>query len=274
MLYKGVLNKMGFKNLGSQFDVTPQYFLALGKEQLDISAYIGNTLKLTFTGRLECIGCGKTTKSSFGQGYCYPCFTTSPHTEECVLRPELCQAHRGVARDLDYARDSCLVEQYVYLALSGGLKVGVTRHHQVPIRWVDQGATQVLPILSAPNRYNAGLAEVALKDIFADKTNWRRMLRGDDGDEDLLQARAVALQHIRGRDFNCAALDSPVYRIRYPIKNFPPRVTPINLSKTPSVTGKLLGIKGQYLFFDNGEVLNVRSHSGFEVDIELAASVA
>jgi hypothetical protein len=50
--------------------------------------------------------------------------------------------------------------------------VGVTRK-QVPTRWIDQGAIEA-SIVEVPNRYLAGITEVALKNYYADKTNWRK----------------------------------------------------------------------------------------------------
>ena len=63
----------------------------------------------------------------------------------------------------------------VYLANSSNVKVGVTRKQQVPTRWIDQGAHESpLKIVEVPNRYLAGITEVALKEHVADKTNWRK----------------------------------------------------------------------------------------------------
>ena len=162
-IFSGPLKKMGFNNLGSETIIKPQYFLKSEDFELSVNDLIGKQITISFANRITCVGCGKDTKKSFAQGYCYPCFISVPQTEECVLRPELCKAHEGIARDMEYARDNCLVDQYVYLALSGGLKVGVTRYHQIPNRWVDQGATKAIKLLVAKNRFTAGLIEVALK---------------------------------------------------------------------------------------------------------------
>ena len=167
-----------------------------------VNDLIGKQITISFANRITCVGCGKDTKKSFAQGYCYPCFISVPQTEECVLRPELCKAHEGIARDMEYARDNCLVDQYVYLALSGGLKVGVTRYHQIPNRWVDQGATKAIKLLVAKNRFTAGLIEVALKKIMADKTNWRKMLMGNDDDIPLTGEKHKALEFLNLQGLN------------------------------------------------------------------------
>jgi hypothetical protein len=76
----------------------------------------------------------------------------------------------------------------VYLALSSEVKVGVTRKTQVPTRWIDQGAIEAVSIVEVPNRYLAGITEVALKN-YADKTNWRKMLTNSIEPVDLLAER-------------------------------------------------------------------------------------
>jgi len=39
------------------------------------------------------------------------------------------------------------------------------------------------------------------------------------------------------------------------------------LSKTPDYTGKLKGIKGQYLIFDDDTVFNIRANEGLVVKL-------
>ena len=57
-----------------------------------------------------------------------------------------------------------------------------------------------------------------------------------------------------------------VRRFNYPVLTYPQRVTALNLDKTPTIEGTLLGIKGQYLIFDVG-VLNVRKFTGYQVTV-------
>ena len=103
------------------------------------------------------------------------------------MRPELSTAHLGIEdRDLAYEQSVQLKPHIVYLANSSNVKVGVTRKQQVPTRWIDQGAHEAIEILEAPNRYLAGITEVALKEHVADKTNWRKMLKNDIEDVNLV----------------------------------------------------------------------------------------
>ena len=140
-----------------------QYFLPIGENKIFMNELIGRKIEFSFNGQINCIKCGRLTNKSFHQGYCFRCFRTAPETEECVLRPELCRAHEGIARDIEFAKNHCLKDHYVYLALTSGLKVGVTRKTQIPTRWIDQGATEAIIIAQTPNRYLAGVIEVNLK---------------------------------------------------------------------------------------------------------------
>ena len=42
-----------------------------------------------------------------------------------------------------------------------------------------------------------------------------------------------------------------------------------NPDKSPNFSGKLMGIKGQYLIFEDGTVFNVRTYEGYVVKIEV-----
>ena len=266
-LFTGPLSKMQFSNAGSEFDLKPEYYLQLNSEKVNMNCLIGKEVTIKYNGKISCMSCGKQTRKSYGQGYCYPCFISIPQTEECVMRPELCKAHEGIARDMEYAKTHCLTDQYIYLALSGGLKVGVTRYHQVPTRWVDQGANFAIKLAIAKNRYTAGVIEVTLKQLFADKTNWRKMLTGNDKLIPLLEEKAKAIEHIKSKDIEFSEAKSDIYSINYPVEQFPTKVSSVNFDKKPEHSGILTGIKGQYLLFEENTVLNIRKHGGYNVEI-------
>jgi hypothetical protein len=266
-VFEGQLRKMQFNNLGNAFNIKPEYYLLQNDNKLVLNNLIGKTIQLEYSGQINCIACGRITKKSFAQGYCYPCFVSVPQTEECVLRPELCRAHEGIARNMEFAKENCLVDQFVYIALSGGLKVGVTRHHQIPTRWVDQGANKAIKLLVAKNRYTAGLIEVALKKILADKTNWRKMLMGNDENRPLQSEKEAALSYLKELGYEFAAVENDEYTIEYPIVKFPTKIVSKDLEKEPIMGGLLAGIKGQYLIFDGGIVINLRKHTGFNITI-------
>lgn len=235
--------------------------------KISISELLGKEIEMQFTGTIRCIACGKVTKKSFGQGYCYPCFISSPETEECVLKPHLCQAHLGIARNMEFAAQHCLTDHYVYLAISGGLKVGVTRHTQIPTRWIDQGASQGLIVAQTPNRYLAGTIEVELMKTFSDKTNWRAMLTNKDPDIDLKEKRKSLATLL---DTNLSKYLTDKFeptKLLYPVISYPTKVSSLNFDKTPTIRGNLQGIRGQYLIFEEGQVINLRTFSGYEVEV-------
>lgn len=269
-MIKGTLHKMDIRNKGSENQIKADYFLILNNEYLSVNNLIGKHINIHFAGNIYCIKCGRKTSKSFGQGYCYPCFTTAPETEECVLRPELCRAHLGEARDLVFAKEHCLIDHFVYLAWSGGLKVGVTRYHQIPTRWLDQGATKAIKVCRTANRNMAGLVEVELKKIHADKTNWQAMLKGlENNGISLIDEKVKAIDFLSDKGLQFIVEEDLEYSIQYPIQHYPEKVKSFSFDKEPVLEGTLTGVKGQYLIIDGSRVLNIRNHSGYEVEFSI-----
>ena len=243
-----------------------QYYLPLGEAKVYMNELIGKPLTLEYLGHIHCIRCGRETRKSFAQGYCYPCFNTAPETEECVLKPELCRAQDGIARDMEYAKEHCLTEQVVYLSLTSGIKVGVTRSSQVPTRWIDQGAIRALEFARTPNRHTAGLMEVALKAHIADKTNWRKMLTGSTYEDIDLSLEKKRLQPLVPGHMS-AYITSSMQEVefKYPVSQYPDKIKSLNFDKDPLITGLLTGIKGQYLILDQDRVINIRKFGGYQI---------
>jgi hypothetical protein len=247
-----------------------RYRLPVGEVEIDLNPLIGHQFQLEYLGKIHCIRCGRETSKSFAQGYCYPCFISAPETEDCVLRPELCRAHEGIARDMEYARNHCLIEHVVYLSSTSGLKVGVTRHTQVPVRWIDQGAVQVVELARTPNRYTAGLIEVALKAHMSDKTNWRKMLTGKGSAEDDLYAEKERISGMVPEDLQQYLVSGiKLTELKYPVTRYPEKVKSLNLDKDRIISGILSGIKGQYLIFNDDRVINIRKFGGYLVRIQV-----
>ncbi len=244
------------------------YFMIVDNDRIKMNELLGSKVKFTFTGDINCQSCGALTRKSYMQGYCYNCYLTVPQTEECVLNPEKCKAHLGIARDIEYSKEHCLIRHYVYLSLTSGIKVGVTRHTQIPTRWIDQGAAKALIVAQTPNRYIAGLVEVFLKAHYNDKTNWKKMLVSDvDSSADLL-----AEKH------KIAGLLPPVMKslitnhyetvdLSYPVISIPSDLQSVDLVRDSYFEGTLTAIKGQYLIVGQS-AFNVRRHSGFKVNME------
>lgn len=247
-----------------------KYFLPLGDAELSMNELIGKSISMKFTGQINCIACGKKTKTSFGQGFCYNCLQTAPETSETVMRPELSKAHFGIARDMDWAREHDLIDHFVYLAVSGELKVGVTRHHQVPTRWIDQGATEAIILAKTPNRHISGVIEVYLKNFFSDKTAWQAMLKNKTEQQyDLQEEKTNAYQLLPAELQQYLFADNQIWKMNYPCSVFPEKVTSVSFDKDPIISGILNGIKGQYLIFSDGRVLNIRKHNGYWLEINV-----
>ena len=226
-------------------------------------------ISISFEG-YQCLNCGKA-KKIYRQGFCYDCFFEIPQAADWIINPELSKAHLGIEdRDLEYEKEVQLKPHVVYLALSSNVKVGVTRKTQVPTRWIDQGATKAIEIVEVPNRYLAGITEVALKNYVADKTNWQKMLKNEVLDADLIEEREKLKMHIpEEAQPYFLANNGKVTNIEYPVEKYPTKIKSLNLEKTPIYNGKLMGIKGQYLLFEDGIVFNVRNNEGYKVVLTL-----
>ena len=256
------------KKMAASLAEPVQYILHLDGTEVPMNDLIGHDLTLTFSGEIHCRVCGRKTSKSFGEGYCYPDFMNHPANSPCIVRPELCEGHLGKGRDIQWEEEHHVQPHVVYLALSSGLKVGVTRETQVPTRWIDQGAYQAIRLAEMPYRQLAGEIEVFLKDHFDDKTNWQRMLKNDLADDDLLARKDDAAAMLPEIFHDYISDNDDIVDIVYPVTSYPAKVKSINLDKTPEVEGRLHGIKGQYLMFEDGQVLNVRKHTSYLVDLE------
>ncbi len=251
-----------------------QYHLPLDDELVPMNDYLGNTLKLEFSGEIHCIECGRKTNKSYNQGYCYPCFISLAACDMCIMKPETCHFDKGTCREPEWAQGHCMQDHVVYLANSSGLKVGITRGSQVPTRWIDQGATQALPVFRVRNRLLSGLLEVAIKGHVSDRTDWRKMLKGEAEALDLAERRDELLDAAEAqvKDVRAAHPDDHIeflenaemVSLNFPVNEYPEKVKSLNLDKTPAIEGQLMGIKGQYLILDSG-VLNIRKYAGYHV---------
>lgn len=244
-----------------------QYRLHLS-EEVNMNALIGQTITLSWEGRINCQKCDKVTKKSFGEGFCYPCFASAPEAAECILRPELCRAHLGEGRDPEWEERHHNQPHIVYLAASSAVKVGITRATQVPNRWIDQGATAAIVLAETENRFEAGRIEVALKEFFTDKTHWQKMLKNDiDESIDLVDEKWGLEEHLPADIVEFFSENDTVWDLHYPVDEFPEKVKSVGFDKMPTISGLLKGIKGQYLLFEGGAVLNLRKHTGYYVEI-------
>lgn len=240
------------------------------EKSIPLNEHIGKKISLAFSGEIYCKKCGNKTKTSYNQGFCYKCFKNAPESAECIIRPELCRAHLGEGRDVEWEEKNHNQPHYVYLAATDVVKVGVTRSAQIPTRWIDQGASEAIILAETPNRYLAGVIEVALKSEFTDKTNWRKMLLNHIDESIDLEEIKWRLEELLPSDIvEYFSEEDDVTTIDYPVLEYPIKITSLNLDKSPEIKGRLLGIKGQYFLLDSGRVINIRRHTSYKVRFQI-----
>lgn len=253
----------------TSLDGEVQYYLRHDAGKLHLNPLIGNAIEVNFEGVINCMICGKKTKKSFGNGACYSCFMNAPEASPCIIHPELCEAHLGKGRNPEWEDQHHNQEHIVYLAKSSAIKIGITRKTQLPTRWIDQGASEAIILAEVPYRQLAGAIEVQLKEFFTDKTNWQRMLKNELSDLDLLAVKEEALEHYLDEAYyEYISDEDEITKIIYPVNQFPNKVKSVKLDKEPVIESVLEGIKGQYLYLEDGQVINIRNHSGYLVNIQ------
>lgn len=263
MNYQGVLRKMH-----TEHTQPIQYYLEVTDSYINMNQLIDKKIHIEFL-KYQCLACGEN-KKIHRQGYCYDDFYKAPQVADWVMKPELSKAHLNIEdRDLDYEKNLQLQPHIVYLANSSNVKVGVTRKQQIPTRWIDQGAHEALEIVEVPNRYLAGITEVALKKHVADKTNWRTMLKNEIEDVNLKSHKNTLKKYIPEEVQQYFIKDNEETQITFPVRRYPEKLKTLNLDKTPAYDGVLKGIKGQYLLFEDDTVFNVRSWEGYVVRIDI-----
>ena len=271
IIAQGTLRKMK-----SRLEQPVSYRVPLGDEEVLLNSLLKKKIRLEYTGNIHCVHCNRKTNKSFNQGYCYPCFQKLAQCDSCIIHPEKCHFDQGTCREPSWGERYCLQDHIIYLANSSGLKIGITRATQVPTRWIDQGATQALAIMRVRSRLQSGALEVMFKKHVADKTNWREMLKGDAKPLDMLEESKLLvekckaeIQEIEDRFgfFAITVLNGiqPVL-ISYPVETYPEKVISFNFDKQPEIESNLVGIKGQYLIFEDG-VINLRRFSGYEIKL-------
>ena len=239
-------------------------------DEIDMNSLIGKQVRITFENTIHCVVTGKKIKKTFGEGMSYPAWISSPSSVESIIRPELSRIHEGIAlRDAEWEEEHHNKPHFVYISRTAGIKVGVTRSINVPYRWIDQGAVEAILLVETPYRQLAGLIEVSLKEHMSDKTNWRAMLKNEMlNDIDLVDAKEEVLELLDESYYDFISEDDEVTEIEYPVIEYPLKVSSMKLDKLPVIDLKLMGIKGQYLIFEGGKVINIRSHAGYRVTIE------
>lgn len=279
-MYQGNIQKMRV-SINSHHQA--QYSLPIGDSYIDMNDAVGKHITVEYDGAINCVHCSRLTKKSFNQGYCYPCLMRLAQCDSCIIKPEQCHYHAGTCREPQWGEAHCLQPHFVYLANTGAAKVGITRHavSGVSSRWIDQGASQALPIFRVTERKLSGLVETTLAKHISDKTNWRTMLKGGilplnlSSIRDKLLTQAKSDIDVLTQQYGLQAI-SPIHaeqlEINYPVITYPQKIKSINLDKDHTFSGKLMGIKGQYLLLDEDRVINIRKYSGYELKLKVSYS--
>ncbi len=264
-MYKVLIDKMKVVNSNPV-----EYYFLINDSWVSMNQFIGKKMSFVWSGNVFC-SCGKKMKKFYRQNFCYECFWSAPEASPSIFKPELCQAHLGIEeRDLDWEKKFQLQPHVVYLSISSGVKVGVTRKNSIETRWIDQGAIEGIVLAETPNRYLAGKMEVYLKQYFADKTSWMKMLKGEVNKVDLIKKKQEIMNLISDDFKSYIVKKDNLQKIEFPIEIHPKKVKSISLDKKNIIEEKLVGIKGQYLIFESDYVFNVRRHTGFLVDFSIA----
>lgn len=262
--------KLTLHKMSTSIGAPIEYRLFSESKPILMNDFLHKKIEINWTRNIFCAKCSKKTKRSFGEGFCYPCFISAPEASPCIIKPELCQAHLGIGRDIEFEEKHHNKPHIVYLAATDKAKVGVTRDTQVPTRWIDQGANKAIVLAQTPNRYLAGITEVAMKSFYSDKTNWRSMLKN-------LQDESIDLEEEKWKCHDLLPQDLQQYftenddilKLNYPVTKYPEKIISISLEKQENISGILTGIKGQYLMFDEQYVFNVRRHTSFEIQLKV-----
>jgi hypothetical protein len=268
MNHYGNIRKM-LSQLNSEVEYTlPLYETTQPSLNIELNQLIGRTIKISFSGIINCVVTGKKIRKAYGEGMSYDAFKSSPLAVESIIRPELSKIHLGVAlRDYDWEMQHHMKPHIVYLSKTAGNKVGVTKESQIPTRWIDQGAIQALIIARVPYRQAAGAIEISLKKHISDKTNWRKMLQNEINQDSLLSIRDELFSKVENEYRQYLVREETLYDINFPVIKYPEKVKSLTLDKVPEIEEKLVGIKGQYLLFENDLVFNVRRHSGYLIEL-------
>jgi len=247
----------------------PLYNIIEPGELVDMNALIGKEISIRFEHQINCVVTGKKINKVFGEGMSYDAFMTSPYASPSIIRPELSRIHEGIAlRDEEWERKHHLQPHVVYLSKTAGIKVGVTRDTQVPFRWIDQGAVEAIILAEVPYRGLAGQIEVSLKEFLSDKTSWQRMLKNELSEESLFDKKIEIIGLLDPQFEEYVSFNNDITSINFPVLQYPAKVKSTKLDKVPIIEKRLVGIKGQYLLFEDESVINMRSHSGYQITLE------
>ena len=93
------------------------------------------------------------------------------------------------------------------------------------------------------------------------------MLSGNFNQPNFSDIYSEVLERLN-KKFSDYTIDKDWVDITYPILSYPEKIKSVSFDKQNIFKDKLIGIKGQYLLFDNNQVLNIRKHTGYRIELQ------
>ncbi len=261
--------------------VEPGYQLKLGGQTMALEDLIGCGVRFTHMPPDACVHCAKPVSKLYGGGHCYDCFSTLARCDLCVVSPDRCHYASGTCREPEWGEAFCMQPHSVYLAVSSGPKVGLTRRGRELRRWVDQGASAAMVIAHTPSRRAAGVVEAQCRRFVSDRTDWRKLVSGTTQSVDLadlariLRREIPELSALQASNVEPAELAASVWLtdtspsiLRYPVTAFSPAERLVVNAEHVELRDNLQGAVGQFLLFSRG-AFNVAEHRGIGVVVEI-----
>jgi hypothetical protein len=247
-----------------------KYYLELNNNFLFLNTLMNKKIFIYYIHN-RCIKCKKK-NSIYKNGYCYTCFLNHPKNYIGIIKPERCTSHLNIEnKNIFFEKQIELQNHIVYLSITSQIKIGVTREKTFYHRMIEQGASKAIQIAKTPNRYYAGSIEVHMKKYIPDKTNYKIMLtKNNEEIYDLINYKFYLKNKFSKKLINFfLEHKNNIYHFFYPIIKYPITIKNINLYNENLLNKRLIGLKGNYLIFDNGVVLNIKNHIGYYVNIIL-----
>ena len=93
--------------------------------------------------------------------------------------------------------------------------------------------------------------------------------KNDIEDENLLEWRQRLKQYIPDEAKDYFIENNSETHLQFPVEHYPEKPNSLNLKKQIEYSGKLVGVKGQYLIFGDNTVFNIRANEGLVVEINI-----
>ena len=101
--------------MGNQAGHPVDYRLRIADAELALTPRVGHEFALRFEGEIRCSNCGRSTRKSYSQGYCFPCSQRLAACDLCIVRPERCHFDQGTCREPEWGRrTACSLISFIW----------------------------------------------------------------------------------------------------------------------------------------------------------------